>query len=91
MNGLVAFMSGFLVAGYAVAGLFFLRFWHESGDRLFAYFSGAFFLLCLQRVLLVSAGGGSPLLYVVRLVAFTLIIVAFVEKNRAPADQSASK
>jgi len=83
MSAAIAFMSGILVAGYAVAGLFFLRFWRESRDRLFAWFAGAFFVLCLQRVLLVVVNIDSPLLYLVRLVAFSLIIVAIVEKNRA--------
>lgn len=82
MNVAVAVMSGALIACYAVAGLFFARFWHETHDRLFGWFAGAFALLCAQRLLLVIAGETSPMLYLVRLVAFTLIIVAFVEKNR---------
>jgi hypothetical protein len=89
MNTVVAVLSGVLMTGFAVAGLFFLRFWRESHDRLFGYFAGAFFVLCLQRLLLVLVAE-SPLLYIVRLVAFALIIIAIVEKNRAAATDHGS-
>jgi membrane-associated PAP2 superfamily phosphatase len=79
------FVAGLLVMGYAVAALFFLRFRRETRDRLFAFFAAAFALLALQRALL-AAG---PLLridelwyYVMRLLAFLLIIAAIVDKNR---------
>ena len=82
---LVPFLSGLLVAGYAVAALFFLRFWRQTRDRLFAWFGASFALLALQRIALVSAGQ-LPFdvywYYVLRLIAFVLIVVAIVEKNR---------
>lgn len=78
-------VSGMLVAGYAVAGLFFLRFWHETRDRLFGIFAGAFSLLGIQRLLLAlmdTSPGGTVWLYSVRLLAFVLILVAIIDKNR---------
>jgi uncharacterized membrane protein HdeD (DUF308 family) len=78
-------VSGILVAGYAVAGLFFLRFWHETRDRLFGIFAGAFWLLGIQRLLLAlmdTSPAGTVWLYAVRLLAFVLILVAIVDKNR---------
>ena len=80
-----AFISGLLVAGYAVAGLFFLRFWRRSRDRLFAWFAAAFWLLGAQRGARATLERGAPggtWLYVVRLLAFLLILAAVIDKNR---------
>jgi len=82
------FISGMLASGYAAAALFFLRFWRQTGDRLFAYFAAAFGLLLVQRVVLaVVAGwvGDVWWYYLIRLLAFLLIVVAILEKNRAPS------
>ena len=38
-------ISGAIVMGYGVCGLFFLRFWRTTRDRLFAIFSAAFWVL----------------------------------------------
>ncbi|MES2176873.1 MAG: DUF5985 family protein [Gemmatimonadota bacterium] len=80
------FISGMLAAGYAVAALYFLKFWRRSGDRLFAFFAASFVLLLLQRIALALATdmiGDNMWYYVIRLTAFALIIVAIVDKNRA--------
>jgi len=79
---LVQFLSGALVAGYAVVGLFFLRFWRETRDRLFAFFSVAFFILAVQRTLVVMTES-STAVYLVRLTAFVLILWAIYDKNRS--------
>ena len=74
-----------LVSGAGVAGLFFLRFWRQSGDRLFAYFAGAFWLLALSWTLLglVSpTAEARPYIYALRLVAFLLLIAGMIDKNR---------
>ena len=80
-------VSGALVMAYFVAGLFFLRFWKETRDRLFGIFAAAFWLLCLQRALLTllveDADRGEHLFfYVIRLFAFLLILWAIIDKNR---------
>jgi hypothetical protein len=82
------FISGLLVAGYLVAGLFFLRFWKQSRDRLFALFAVAFWLLAAQRAALAMVEQRSPAsawLYVLRLAAFLLILAAVIDKNRPRA------
>jgi len=82
---LVAYVSGLLTMGYAVAGLFFLRFWNRSRDRLFLIFAIAFWLLAAQRVLLgvdFAATEDRTWYYALRLLAFLLILVAIVDKNR---------
>ena len=84
-------VSGAIVMGYGVAGLFFLRFWRETHDRLFVIFAGAFWLLGVQRLLLVFSHDmvedDTPL-YLLRLLAFLLILGAIVDKNRSSSDPS---
>ena len=82
MSTIVIFLSGALVAMFAVAALFFLRFWRETSDRLFLFFSCAFALLALQRILTLL-DTASVFVYLPRLIAFALIIAAIGEKNRA--------
>ena len=82
---LLLVLSGALAALYAVAGLFFLRFRVRTGDRLFTLFAAAFFLLAGQRFAITLArewGESTTWLYGLRLLAFVLIIVAIVDKNR---------
>ncbi|HEX3583680.1 MAG TPA: DUF5985 family protein [Thermoanaerobaculia bacterium] len=79
----IVFLSGVLTLGYAVAALYFLRFWRESRDPLFGWFAAAFALLACQRLLLVTMRE-NDILYVVRLAAFIMILVAIVLKNRSP-------
>lgn len=84
MDMYTAVASGAIAMGYAVAGLFFLRFWRRSGDRLFALFATAFFVLCLNRLWIVYGGfpdekGGY--VYWVRFAAFALILTAVIDKN----------
>ena len=83
---LALLISGAIVMGYGVAGLFFLRFWRETRDRLFLIFAGAFWLLGLQRLALAFSRNmveDDTTLYLVRLFAFLLILGAIVDKNRA--------
>lgn len=82
------FLGGMLVAGYLVAALFFLRFWKRTHDGLFAAFAGAFLLLGLGQSLLVLSGvpvEERSWIYLIRLTAFSLILLAIVRKNRTPA------
>ena len=79
-------VSGAITMGYAVAGLFFLRFWRETHDRLFLIFAGAFWVLGLQRLALVFSRDmveDHTGVYLVRLFAFLLILGAIVDKNRS--------
>lgn len=79
------FVAGALTAGYVLAGLFFLRFWRSTRDVLFLSFSLAFFLLALSQVLLTMTPvmmEDRSWLYVIRLLAFLLILLAIVRKNR---------
>lgn len=82
-------MVEILIGGIAVlalvAGLFFLRFWRSSGDRFFLLFAIAFWIEGGHRIFIYAWVGqdeASPFYYLVRLVAYGLIIVAIVDKNR---------
>lgn len=79
-------LSGAIVMGYVIAGLHFLKFWKGTADRLFLIFGLAFWLLAVQRTLLTLLAeqeGAHIYLYVIRLLAFVLILAAIVDKNRA--------
>lgn len=80
-----SFISGAVVFGFLLAGLFFLRFWKRTGDRLFVAFAMAFWLLGFQQGLIaltqMPIEERSPL-YLIRLAAFALIIASIWMKNR---------
>ena len=79
------FLMGAIAMASVVAALFFLRFWRDTGDRLFLIFSASFFMLALTRIGLMLSQArqeGNTHWYWVRLVAFILILVAIVDKNR---------
>ena len=77
-------ISGALGVAYLVAAMFFTKFWTTTRDRLFGFFAAAFAILAVQRLLLpIASPEMSSFLYVVRVIAFLLIIIAIVDKNRA--------
>jgi hypothetical protein len=85
LSAVAQLISGSILMGYAVAGLFFLRFWRETRDRLFLIFAVAFWILGLQRLALVLTTDMVETqtgLYLIRLFAFLLILGAIVDKNR---------
>jgi len=84
MSEVAAFLSGGVTVLYAVAGLFFLRFWLRARDVLFLSFAAAFFLLAVNQA---AAGFWGPvaesqaILYSLRMVGFLLIAAAILAKN----------
>lgn len=85
---MMLFVAGLLTASYFTAALFFARFWRDTHDRLFAWFSASFAILGLQRAGLAYAvvhGAPTTGYYILRLVAFLLILAAIADKNRRPA------
>lgn len=78
-------LLGALAMAAWIAGLFFLRFWRASRDRLFVFFALAFWLLAinwLARALIRWEPSAQHEVFLLRLVAFTLIIVGVIDKNR---------
>ena len=82
---LIQFLSGAIcMAAFAIA-LFFFRFWRRTTDRLFLAFGVSFLLLMAERIVLVTIDTShefAPYVYLVRLLAFMLIIAAIIDKNR---------
>ena len=78
-------LIGAIAMASFVIGGFFLRYWDRGRDRFFLLFSMSFFVEGANRVLQAlseSPHEGSLGRYGVRLVAYTLILAAIVDKNR---------
>ncbi|GAB3452599.1 hypothetical protein GCM10027321_01550 [Massilia terrae] len=77
-------LTGAIAMGSMVVALFFLRFWRNTGDRFFLYFSLSFLIEGLHRIystLHDNGGEDSPTHYVIRVLAYGLILWAIFEKN----------
>ena len=86
LNIFNGFLSGVIAMGHATAGLFFLRFWRNSRDRLFLYFALSFLVQAGHRIYAALSIANSPaednaLHYTIRLLAYALILWAVLEKN----------
>jgi hypothetical protein len=86
MNAMNEILVGAIAMGSLVAGLFFLRFWKSTRDRFFLYFAVSFFIEGINRVLLgpdmQSDDAQHNMFYILRLIAYGLILFAVWEKNR---------
>ena len=82
MNG---FLRGAIAMSCVMAGLFLLRFWRDSRERLMLIFAAAFALLGFSWVLLAISGlddEANVKIYALRAVAFGLIAIGIIDKNR---------
>lgn len=83
-------MIEYLIRGASIMSdlciaLFFFKFWIEKRDRLFLFFALAFSLLAASSFIVVIIGRTAdyaPLAYLIRVLAYLLIIFAIVNKNR---------
>lgn len=85
MEAVLDFLAGAIAAGFLIAGFFFLRFWKRTRDGLFLAFAAAFWLLGLGQALLALTDipvEERSWLYLLRLAAFSLILVSIWKKNR---------
>jgi hypothetical protein len=90
---MIDFLAGAAALGYAVAAVFFLRFWRTTRDRLFLAFGAGFALLACNQVLaaLVEAGDErTPFVYSLRVLGFLIILWAIVDKNLVARDRGQS-
>lgn len=78
-------LMGAIALGWALAGLFFFRFWRNTRDPFFLFFAASFWIEAVNRValgLLTSASETNPVFYGIRLVSYGLILLAIWQKNR---------
>jgi hypothetical protein len=81
---LTTYLSGAVTLAYLLAGVFFLRFWKKTRDRLFLHFAFAFWLFMLNQIVSSLLGADderSGYAYILRVLGFALIIFAIVDKN----------
>jgi hypothetical protein len=82
---MVTFLYGAAAMACIVIGLFFWRFWRQSLDRLFLMFALAFWILAVDRSVLGLVAFSSEwrgYVFLLRLLAFCLILYGIVDKNR---------
>jgi hypothetical protein len=83
---MVPFVFGLVAMAYFVAGLFFLRFWSRTRDRLFGWFCASFWTLAVQRIILAALGETAETpwyVFSIKVIAYAMILIAIVEKNRS--------
>ena len=81
----MAILTGMIAAGLLVAGLFFFRFWRTSRDKFFLYFALSFLIEAVNRIaigLTANSNELAPVFYGVRVIAYGLIVLAILQKNR---------
>lgn len=78
------FSSGLITMGFLVITLFFFKFWRRTGELLFLAFAVSFSLLALNQALTTLidvARDERSYVYLLRLMAFLIIIAAVIHKN----------
>jgi hypothetical protein len=75
------YLNGYITFGHLTAGVFFLRFWKQTSERLFLLFMLAFWLLGAIRVLAIFHASYEHFYYWLRLVAYLMILAAIIDKN----------
>lgn len=91
---MIDFLAGGSALASAAVALFFLRFWRQTGDRFFLLFALAFAAFAANRTALVAIDPeleSRNWLYLIRLGAFVLIIVAILDKNRPEPTSSSDR
>lgn len=79
------FLYGAVMMAAFCNGIFFLKFWRKTADRFFSLFAAAFFLLSLERwflLFLKADNETNTWVFLLRLLAFAIIIGAVIDKNR---------
>ncbi len=79
------FLAGAAIVSLLIIAMFFIRFWIRTRDRLFLFFAGSFGCLMVERIVRACMRvetEWAPYVYTIRLIAFVLIIIAIVDKNR---------
>jgi len=79
------FLAGAVALAFGICALFFVRYWKRTREELFLAFSLAFLLLGIGQTVLALANIPTEersSIYLLRLSAFLLILIAIYRKNR---------
>ena len=82
------FLLGIIVTGSLIAAMFFLKFWKQTHDFLFLAFGVAFLVEAVNRMgflFVTSPNEGAAPFYVIRLLAFLLILSGIIYKSTRPS------
>jgi hypothetical protein len=85
LTNISEFLLGGIAMGDVVAGLFFLRYWKMTGDRLFLFFAWSFAFGAVSRWILainVTTTETEPVVYIVRAISYVTILLGIADKNR---------
>jgi hypothetical protein len=85
MEEVLQFLYGGLTVMCAAIGFFFVRFWYIQRDRFFVWFMAAFWSLGASwavHLIYATPSESGPGVYAFRVLAFTFIIAAIIDKNR---------
>ena len=87
MNSMLStFLGGANTFGLLLISLFFMKFWRRTRDPFFRAFAVAFLIIGIGRIVEAAmrfTHASTPEVYLFRLAAFALIILAIVQKNLA--------
>ncbi len=79
------FLGAIAMAAFAIS-LIFARLWVRTRDRFFLFFAAAFAVMGLGRIAYATvphASDHSPIISSLQLLAFVIIIVGIIDKNRS--------
>lgn len=82
---MIDLLAGATAVACLAIGLFFLRFWRDSRDRLLLAFAIAFWTFAANRMVLAALDRDHEArvaVYSLRALAFLVIIAAVVDRNR---------
>jgi len=77
-------LLGALTVANTMVMAFFLKFWLQTKDIFYLFFSTVFLLLALERalsIIVLNCLDNSVIIYVIRLLAFSCIAAAIIYKN----------
>lgn len=83
MNITQSMLSGAIMMGFFTIALFFMKFWRKTNDLFFLVFALSFCIMGIERCMLALYHDSEmkPFVYIMRLLAFSLILLGVIYKN----------
>lgn len=91
---MTTFINGAVAMGFFSVGLFFLKFWRDSRDRLFMIFALAFWTFAIDYAMLgvvPLANEQRPYVFLLRLVGFVAILCGIADKHRGAGPRARTR